>query len=207
VLLCTISAAVGAQTRPTTDSARAVCFNASPRATCRSFIVAEIALMGQLNHDGDLFAGSFRGPNVGKLDSYYVADLGWMRNRSDSTAVGGFLQTGGNGNDGFRFATEARYRRWLDHRFDVDVEGGPLVVTRDIGGPFARGAGVGVTTGVSIGYREYVALSAGYDIVHGDRTQSSLLLGARFGSWAVPVVVGVGVGLGVALAAALGRGN
>ena len=64
--------------------------------------------------------------------------------------------------------------------------------------PFARDGALGATTGIAFAYRDLVAVSANFDLVKGDRTQSALFFGVRAGSWAAPIFAAGLIGLVIA---------
>ncbi len=144
--------------------------------------------MGLRNRSPESYTTPGQFSYFSSLESHASVELGWLRNLSDRSALGGTLVVGSMSGDGSRYGVKGRYRRWLDGQFAVDVEGGPLAVSGGSGhSPFARDGAFGATTGVEFAYRDLIAVSANVDAVRGDRAQSGVFLGVRAGSWAAPV--------------------
>lgn len=86
----------------------AACFRGRRLPTCRSFWVTDAA------------AGL--GYVAGRSEVYLAADLGWMRNVNDRTAVGATIGIGHSG-DGF-VALRPRLRRWITPAIGLDISPG-----------------------------------------------------------------------------------
>jgi hypothetical protein len=184
----TIAPALPAQPPAPSSQAAAVCFNASPLPRCRSFAVVEVEVMAARARTPDSFSAPNQLSYFGSLGTHVSVELGWVRNITEQSGVGGTFSAGTMSGDGGRFALKGRYRRWLDRQFAIDLEGGPLAVS---GGsdnsPFGRNGARGATLGAALAYRDFFALSGSFDAVKGDRAQSGFFIGVRAGSWAAPV--------------------
>jgi hypothetical protein len=104
-------------TTPAGDSsapaAPRACFRGRPLPRCRSFWITEAE--GGLRLAGPAAAS-------GDLDARLGIELGWMRNLSPRTAIGGGLAAGW---DGVEFLSlRPRYRRWLTPVLALDVSPG-----------------------------------------------------------------------------------
>lgn len=198
-LLGTISMPGLAQQTAGRRDTSAVCFNPSPLPRCRSFAVVEVELMDLRNRSPESYTAPGQFTYFSSLEAHASVELGWLRNLSDRSALGGTLVVGTMSGDGGRYGVKGRYRRWLDGQFAVDLEGGPLAVSGGSGhSPFSRDGAFGATTGLEFAYRDLIALSANVDAVKGDRAQSGVFLGVRAGSWAAPVFAAGLIGLLIA---------
>jgi hypothetical protein len=89
------------------------CFRGRPLPRCRSFWITEA-------DGGARLAG--HGARGGELDVQLGVEVGWMRNLSSRTAIGGGVAAGW---DGVAFASlRPRYRRWLTPVLALDASPG-----------------------------------------------------------------------------------
>lgn len=89
------------------------CFRGRPLPRCRSFWITEA-------EGGVRLAGP--GAPGGELDARLGVELGWMRNLSRRTAIGGGVAVGW---DGVEFVSlRPRYRRWLTPAVALDASPG-----------------------------------------------------------------------------------
>ncbi len=129
--------------------------------------------------------------NIEDANGTVAVDVGLMVNRANRTAIGGTVHVGGEPKGRRRLALEARRRSWLSDRVAFDVGAGPLEVnTGKAFPPFHSGAAYGATSHTGLVFMDLVSVTASLDVVHGTRTQATLSLGGRLGSYA-----GAGAGL------------
>lgn len=205
LLLSLAAGSIGAQSAPAspqsppaaTDNAKPLCFNADTRDRCRRFALLEIEwLIRQHASPGSFDIPTSPYDTGPTLDRALVWDVGLMENRGTAYAFGGSIEAGFNSDGGGRYAAKARARRWLPNKLAIDGEAGLLAIAP--GG----GLATGVTTGVAVAYRDLIAVTAHFDAVRRDRTQTAIFLGARGGSWTTPVFT---VGLAALVVYALSK--
>ena len=147
----------------TADTASILCFHPRQRPACRNFTITE-------------FGVGSRGP--GEDETHYFWDLGIMRNRSASTAIGASLHFA-IGDDFTRYGVKARYRRWLTDAVPLDIA--PGVVMHAPEGP--HGYELGFTTHAAVGIHDLAGVFVQLDVADAGRgTRPQLRFGVRAGT-------------------------
>lgn len=157
-LLSVLPPAAGAQTLDSTRAGRLL-WRGRPRPECSSFLITEIGAHYLLNPSG----------RWQERPIFLSADLGYMRNLNDRSALGGLLHLGTeyqSPSDRTGIGLAARYRGWLSQWGAVD-----LTIGLDVLGSVNPGGELGrpapwVEAGVSV--EDLLALS-----VRGERWTST----------------------------------
>lgn len=84
-------------------------------------------------------------------------EFGWMTNRSPGHAVGAALAVG-TGETGLHLALKGRYRHWLGTALALDADAG-LLIAQHPPGVYPHETLTGITTGVTVGLTDWVAVS------------------------------------------------
>ena len=209
-ILCVLCALVlpalaGGQAAPDTGKA---CFTASPLPECRTFWVTEVGYYKRAFGNGVFPASPLPGERRPDLDSHGSWEVGLMSNRSPRTAVGGTVLVGIGGST-LRLGLKGRYRRWIPERKFVEVSAGALRVATNT--PYSQGriTGFGITGDVSVGWRDWVALTARADAVRGSgHAASAVYGGVRLGSYpAIVATAAVAAYIGLVLVLLSGEGT
>lgn len=175
---------------PAGDERRAgFCFHPRTLARCGTFAITETVLVRPLDALGD--------PAYARV----AWELGIMRNRSPTAALGGSIMLSGN-EDLARLALKVRYRRWLVPGIPLDVAPGVIVLgSQD---DFRLAPMLGFTGHVGLSFGDVGGGFTQIEIADhpGAGVRPRLFVGARVGS--VPgIIVGVGAALMIALASAV----
>jgi hypothetical protein len=147
----------------TADTASTLCFHPQPRAACRNYTITE-------------FGVGSRAP--GEDERHYFWDLGVMRNRSATTAIGASLHFAG-GDDFQRYGVKVRYRRWLSESVPLDVAPGVVMHAHE----GAHGYRLGVTTQAAVSFHDLAGVFLQLDLVDAGRgTRPQVRFGMRAGT-------------------------
>jgi hypothetical protein len=134
------------------------CRDPHPAPVCGSYFLFEFNAAG--NVGGTTFTRPLWEPKVA-LPSWFGWDVGWMKNVSRTTSLGGALELGGN-EQGTRLALRGKHRRWLAHQMVFDASAGALMAQRQ------TGAGViptyGATADVGFGRARVLVGTVGVDV-------------------------------------------
>ncbi len=159
------------------------CFAAKPLPECRTFWLTEVGYYKRAFGYGVFPSSPLPGERRPDLDSHGSWEVGLMSNRSLRTAVGGTFLVGTGGST-FRLGLKGRYRRWIPERKFVEVSAGALRVATSSPYSQGRSTGFGITGDVSVGWRDWVALTARADAVRGSgHTAGAVYGGVRLGSY------------------------
>jgi hypothetical protein len=163
-----------------------VCFRGRPASVCRAFWVTEIGYYQRLA------ASKVKGvlppapPTQPHLNSHVSWELGGMVNRGRARAVGATVLVGFD-DLGHRVGVKARYRRWLgEHVRTLDLSAGVLRAYSTDSYPDLPAAAYGATGDVSLGWGDWIAVTARADVLRGrtSRVVSAGYGGVRLGSYA-----------------------
>lgn len=150
----------------------AKCRDPHPAPVCGSYFLFEFNAGG--NVGGTTFTPPFLGAKRA-LPSWFGWDVGWMRNVSANSTLGGALEIGGN-EQGTRLALRAKHRRWLAHHMVFDASAGALMAQRQ------TGDGViptyGLTADVGFGRARVLLGTVGVDMA---RQQGAMQFGTHIG--------------------------
>lgn len=179
------------------------CLRGKPLPACESFLLFEVggAERAFVTNPAPIIGEE----NAAKERNGYVfVAVGGMKNRSDSTAIGGTLEVGAGDGSRRRLALEIRRRTWLSNSVAFDLGAGPLEINTDRRyRPFATGAGYGATSHAALVVSDLVALTGGIDVIHAQRTELAISVGARLGSYPAAGVALVAGALGILVASAM----
>lgn len=178
------------------------CFRGRPLPTCGAFLILEPGASGQVVRAGGIPIAS---PSNSKDPNGFVTiDLGAMVNRPDRSAIGATAELGVGQRSSRRLALELRRRQWLSDRIAFDLGAGPVEINgRESFVPLQPGAGYGATAHAGLVLMDLATVTTSVDLVQGRRTQLSLSLGGRLGSYAGVATTLVLTGLGALVGAAL----
>lgn len=184
------------------------CFRGRPLPRCRSFWITEASYSWRVGGSSFNYSDVFVLPRLQDLDGHFSWDVGYMKNVDPRQAFGGTVMAG-TGDAGIRLAAKGRYRLWLDDRQNsVDVSLG--VLTAGVRSPrfSTTERGVGITGDVTLGFGDYVGVTAKVEAVRTrQRTAAALFGGVRLGSYPAIAASAIGaVGL-LLLIAAISRTN
>jgi hypothetical protein len=106
---------------------RTMCFQARPLAACRAWIPFTLTLVARLGNSSRAVDSPYGYAPGNELDfrQFGAWDVGYMRNRDSSDAIGGLIEAGTRGFDK-RFALKARGQHWLSPSWAVSASVGPL---------------------------------------------------------------------------------
>jgi hypothetical protein len=168
--------------RPSRRRIPALTWRGRPLAETRSFMITEFGVLGRID-DYPYIGGDSR--------IAFSFDLGWMKNISESRAVG-FSGYALLSDPTTRMGIRARYRRWLSRKTSIDISPGVLLGGEDSGIEYDP---PGFVLGATLNAGDLVALmvDAEYarnrDLVHDtppfqweERTDVAWRAGAKFGS-------------------------
>ena len=198
-----LPALAAAQAAPDTGKA---CFTARPLPECRTFWLTEIGYYWSAFGPEAARPGSSPGDRQPDLNSHGSLELGLMSNRNPRTAVGGtaFIGTGGST---LRYGLKGRYRHWISDRRFAEVSAGPVGVSSHWPDSPRWSSGVGITGDVSLGWRDWVAVTARAEAVRGrGHTRGAVYGGVRLGSYPA-IVATAAVAAYIALIVALLSGE
>ena len=162
----------GTRARAQDSVQHAKCRDPHPAPVCGGYFLFEFNAGG--NVGGTTFTPPFWGAKRA-LPSWFGWDVGWMRNLSPTTTLGGAFEIGGN-EQGTRLALRAKHRRWLAGHMVFDASAGALMAQRQ------TGDGViptyGATADVGFGRARVLVGTVGVDIA---RQQGEMEFGAHIG--------------------------
>lgn len=203
----TVIVPTAAAAQATPDTA-AVCFAGRPLPYCRTFWLTEVGYYRSAFGPQAAQPNSPPGDRQPDLNSHGSLELGLMSNRDPRTAVGGtaFIGIGGST---LRYGLKGRYRRWISERRFAEVSGGPVRISSHWPDSPLWSSGVGITGDVSLGWRDWVAVTARAEAVRGGgHTRGALYGGLRLGSYpAIVATAAVAAYIGLLLALIGGEGT
>ena len=142
-------------------------------------MIFEVA--GALRLAGTSHADPYRGSEK-DLTEWVAWNVGYMRNR-DSTHALGWMLTGGGSGGGTRVSLQARRRTWLTRQFTFDVSGGPLLAQQQSADLSGTKQGYGLTAEASLGALDLAGITLAGDLIHvQNRTPVAVYVGAKAGS-------------------------
>lgn len=171
--------AFAASSPPTVVGQGGFCFPGEPAPGCRVVGILETGVVHR-------FAGAT--PVTAEADRQDVMwQVGALLNTGEDSAWGGTFLIG-SGTYRPRLALRLRHRRWLDERWAMDLDLGPMTHSTSLGS-----WGVGVMADVGVGYRDYGKALMRLEVLpdEGGGATAAGMIGAEVGSW--PAVVGNGV--------------
>jgi hypothetical protein len=193
LLLAAVGAAAGQERTP-----HAHCRDPHPAPVCESYLLFEYN--GALRQSGTTI-NTARGVKK-PLDSWFAWDVGWMKNRTPTSSLGGALEVGGSG-DGVRVALRAKSRHWLPNDFAFDMSAGPLMAQYQTGD--GERPTFGITGDVGFGRARWVLLTGGFDMARQNSAmQVATHVGGRAESTMVVIISAVAAIGGILVASALG---
>jgi hypothetical protein len=167
-----------------------LCFKGRPMPWCRSFLVTELGFRYQLNAPEGVYPQGL------------TLEAGWMRNLSQSLALGATAfatgQGGGEGGDAlFSVGLKPRVRRWLGDRLSVEVSAG---LAFPIGGEYGS---PGITGDVGLNVGDVLQLTGSFETLRFPLGGADVAwyFGGKAGSYAGVVATVALVALGAAVAA------
>ena len=205
--LCAVVVPTLAAAQAAADTGK-VCFAAKPLPECRTFWLTEVGYYKRAFGYGVFPASPLPDERRPDLDSHGSWEVGLMSNRSPRTAVGATVLVGIGGSTS-RLGLKGRYRRWIPERKFVEVSAGALRVATNTPYSAGRITGFGITGDVSVGWRDWVALTARGDAVRGSgHTAGAVYAGVRLGSYpAIVATAAVAAYIGLILALLSGEGT
>jgi len=182
----TASALVHRETVPSLHHKSALTWRGRPLAETRSFMITEFGVLARID-DNPYIGGD---PRIA-----FSFDLGWMKNISESRAVG-FSGYALVSDPTTRIGIRARYRRWLSRKTSIDISPGILLGGEDSGIEYDP---PGFVLGATLNAGDLVALTVdaeyarNLDLVHAatdtfyvaeweKRTDVAWRVGAKLGS-------------------------
>lgn len=154
------------------DGLRSLCFRAAPDR-CRNSLITEFAgLIGPET--------GYRSPPLN-----FVWDAGVAHQLDARTAVGASFTVIADDNDRVMVGVRPRYRRWLSRRISLDFAPALLVGHTDPGR--LRASYPSLSAYIGLAAWDLVSVNAQIEVLRHDSiegTQTALLVGVRFGSYA-----------------------
>lgn len=164
---------------------RAMCFRARPVATCRAWIpftVTMVVRVGHTSHGVDSPFGYAPGDEIDFRDLGAV-DVGYMRNRDSSDAIGGLIEVGTGGFDK-RFALKARGQHWLSPSWAVNASVGLLTAQQRVVAGDRTTQAHGATADLGVDVEDQVGIVVTGDVTRQSGHQATALrVGVRSGSY------------------------
>ena len=150
------------------------CFRGRPLPRCGAFWITEAGYHHRLS--GTRLVQ--QDPNSGAdLESHVSWELGRMRNRDSSSALGWTILIGVDAERKHRLGAKARFRRWLDPRGILDLSGGVLQASVRAPYPDARAMGYGLTGDAAVGWSNAGTVTVGAEALRSRRRNVAAVYG------------------------------
>jgi hypothetical protein len=169
----------------------ATCFRARPLAECRGWVPFAIDLVVRVGSTSPSVDSPYGYAPGNELDfgQFGAFDIGYMRNRDSTHAIGGLLEVGTNGVDD-RLALKMRRQQWLSRSLAASAGIGVVRAEQQIASANGTTYAYGVTgdIGLDVGDDRGVFLSGDLTQQAGRHPVAALRVGLRNDSYAAVAV-------------------
>jgi hypothetical protein len=172
---------------------RAICFQARPLGACRAWIPFMLTAVFRVGNTSRAVDSQYGYAPGNELDfrQFGAWDIGYMRNRDSSDAIGGLIEVGTRGFDK-RFALKARGQHWLSPSWTVSGSVGLLSAKQQAAGADRTTHAYGATADVGVDFEDQMGVVVTGDVTRQSAHQATALrVGVRDGSYAAVWAAGL----------------
>lgn len=163
----------------------ATCFRAQPLAACRAWIpfnLTTVFRLAPLGHQVDAPFGYAPGDD-GDIRAFGAVDIGYMRNRDSSDAIGALIEAGTGGIDK-RLALKVRAQRWLMPCSAVSASFGLVRAKQQVLTTDRTTQAFGATADLGVDFGDLFGILVTGDVTRqGSRSSTALRAGLRADSY------------------------